>query len=775
MKKETLVFECPKCLSEAIVVPTGNVSVSGDIAAVEVWKDGKIVNINVNVTGTYPAVVADGKLSEEYALKICAAVKTENDVYNLVSLGYAQDENGTYIGLNKDKPELLDETELTKENMFFIRNDFEPVSPFRRVRRYYQGQYNSMAVDTQGLFLGDFSYGKYDFDITNWAGRRMRFDAGKNAFAQDFSRILVKYNYADKASKWVCYDAKALSFVDQIKFTTVSYIVSNNVKNGPEDESCMAGEDLVFLFGVVDVRGEKEIKLTLGEKATANVDAALYQTLRIRAKVNGGLSDELALFRYTRDDGVECQREFKLAMGGVDTEGYRILDICMREVQAWHDVISDITIILPEGKYELDYVKFLSTGTSSDIKLGAPLPMFSDGNFKKGFKIECMEAGLVPTDDYFATTSDGDKNRDEYEAAAKDDESNPKKYYADWKLDPLYDYDYINTHPFIKAAGMNYDTTKPIERLEAVKAADPEAYQKYYLDYEFSDNGKPTEEGFFITADKAGSKAVIYKPNQTYTTNDGVERHGDVLEITLNGKKLFNGQPYSKYDKNNNPDGSWRFWPHLLIEQNSGIRPVDFNTEIQYSTGADRLYCEFDIRIKHYSENYTRKVHPDGIERDTGHMSFLLYSYLRPKKNPGTLVWFGLNIATDNLYVTQNTDVNWCRDSGANTYMYCLQPEAVYSGFGKSLHNLLQNFRKAEGYTKGSVASSDWVHVKVDLTHHVGIILDRINSEDAYGLGITERSDWFFNGVNIGFETSDNVDCTVEMANFNYYSYDIEE
>ena len=35
----------------------------------------------------------------------------------------------------------------------------------------------------------------YDFDITNWAGARTHFDAGKSAFAKDFSRVLVKYNY----------------------------------------------------------------------------------------------------------------------------------------------------------------------------------------------------------------------------------------------------------------------------------------------------------------------------------------------------------------------------------------------------------------------------------------------------------------------------------------------------------------------------------------------------------------------------------------------------
>ena len=156
-------------------------------------------------------------------------------------------------------------------------------------------------------------------------------------------------------------------------------------------------------------------------------------------------------------------------------------------------------------------------------------------------------------------------------------------------------------------------------------------------------------------------------------------------------------------------------------------------------------------------------------------MSFLLYSYLRPKCNPGTLVWFGLNIASDSNYITKYYDVNWCRDSGANTYMYCLAPEAVYSGFENSIHSIIQTTRKSEDYKKGTVISTDWIHVKVDLTHHVGIILDRINSEDAYGLDISTKDDWFFNGVNIGFETSDNVDCTFEMANFNFYSYNIEE
>ncbi|MBQ7399675.1 MAG: hypothetical protein IJW06_04340 [Clostridia bacterium] len=775
MKKENLVFECPKCLSEAIVVPTGNVAVSGDAATVEVWKDGKIVNISVDTLGTYPAVVTDGKLAKEYALHICAAVETEKSgVYNLVSLGFATDENGTYIGLNKTRPELLDETEVTTENMFFIKNDVVPVSPVKKIDRYFQNASNKVNVPTKSIFLGDFSFGQYDFDITNWAGTRKKFDAGKTAFVKDFSRILVKYNFTDGKTEWVVFDAAALPLMVDISFKTLSYIVANNPTNGLDDESCMAGEDLLFLFGEVDVPEEKVVELALGERAEVNLDAALYETLRFRVKINGDVSEEDAVLTYERKDGAVGERKFKLYSAGVDAEGYHVFEIKMREVLVWQNTICALTITLPEGSYELDYVKLAPTGNSSDVKLGKALPMFSDGNFEKGFVVRGMEHGLVPSDTYFATVPGADKAREEYENAVKDDESIKDKYYADWQFQPLYAYDYINSYPVMKQAGLSY-ANGPKERIEGIKETDPEIYKQCYLDYELTDDGKPTAEGYFKLADKAGAKEIYCKHNQTYTTTDGVERHGTVLEIALNGKKMFHGNPYSKYDKNNNPDGTWRFWPHLLIEQNSGTRPVDFENEIQYSTGADRLYCEFDIRLKEYNEEYTRKVHPDGIERDTGHMSFLLYSYLRPKKDPGTLVWFGLALASDNLYYSQYSDVNWCRDSGANTYMYCLSAEAVYSGFSNSIHNIIQKGRKAEGYTKGTKISSDWIHIKVDLTHHIGIILDRVNAEDAYGLGVTTKDDWFFNGVNIGFETSDNVDCTFEMANFNFYSYNIEE
>lgn len=773
--KEQGVFENPSNLSSSIVVPTGKVSSCTNAVTVEVWKDNKIVNIKVNTDETYPAVVCDGKLANEYALKICAAIETEeSSVYYLKSLGFAEDEKGNYIGVNKTNPKLLDETELTSENMFFVKSEVKPVSPFRRVDRYFQNASNKVLVPTKSYFLGDFSFGQYDFDITNWAGTRRNFMAGKTAFAQDFSRVLVKYNFADKDSEWVVYDSKTLPLMTDIDFKELSYVVSNNLTNGPEDESCMKGEDLVFLFGEVDVPDAKELSLVLGKETEADADASLYQVLRMRVKIDGELSEDDALLTYVRNDGAECEYKFKLALAGVDTEGYYVFELRMREVQTWQNVIKKLKIEFPEGNYEVDYAKLLATGYSSDVKLGKALPMFSDGNYKKGFFIGTMEKGLTPLDTYFATTEDGDKKRKEYEASVKDDESNPKKMYPDWRIDPLYVYDYINTCPLMKEAGFTYDSN-PTDRLDYIKEKYPEAYQKYYLDYEFRDSGKPTEEGFYVTADKAGSKIVVYKPNQVFTTTDGVERHGDVLSFTLNGSKLFYGKPYDKYDKNNNPDGTWRFWPHLLIQQNTGTKPVDFEKEIQYSTGADRIFCEFDIRLVHYSENYTKKTHADGQVFDNGHMSFLMYSYLRPKKNPGTLVWFGLNVAHDSPHFSQNYGTMWCRDSGANTYMYGTPPEVVYSGFGNSIHSAIQKVRKAEGYVKGTPVTTDWIHVKVDLTHHISVILDRVNAEDAYGLGVTTRDDWFFNGVNIGFETADNVDCTFEMANFNYYSYNIEE
>lgn len=776
MKQISEMFGNPAALSSAVVIPTGKVTDCGEIATLEVWKNNIIENVKIDTKDTYPKVVSDGKLGDEYNLKLCALVEKESGVYSIISLGCATDgENGAYVGLNKDKPELLDETEITPENLFFIKSNVKPISPFRRVDRYYQGAGNKLFVPTKSYFLGDYSFGKYHFDITNWAGTRVHFDAGKTAFAQDFSKVLVKYNFEDKEPEWVLFDAAALPLMSyDIDFKNLSYIVSNNPANGPQDESCMAGEDLVFLFGEVDVPSGKDIALDFGKEAQVNVDAALYETLRFRVKISGEVSDENAILTYEREDGAVGEQPFKLASSGVDTEGYHVFELRLREVQVWQNTVSKIKITLPEGNYELDYVKLFPTGNKSDVKLSAALPMFSDGHFEKGFFVGGMEHGLTANDNYFATSPGADKAREEYENAVKDDETKPDKMYPDWRVVPLYAYDYINSYPYIKEAGLTYDT-KPSERLDAIKAANPEAYEKCYLDYEFRDDGMAREDGSYVLRDKAGSKEIIYKPNQTYTTTDGVERKGAVLEFSLNGKKMFKGQPYSKFDKNNNPDGTWRFWPHLLIEQNESTRHVDFNTEPQYSTGADKLYCEFDIRLKHYSENYTKKTHPDGQVFDNGHMSFLLYSYLRPKKHPGTLVWFGLNLAADSIHYNQYYGVNWCRDSGANTYMYCLPPELVYSGFDNSIHSIIKKTKLSENYTKGTEITSDWFHVKVDLSNHIDIILDRVNAEDAYGLGVTTRADWFFNGVNIGFETSDNVDCTFEMANFNFYSYNIEE
>jgi len=771
------VLKNPESLSAAIVVPTGKITVFENVVDVEVWKDNRILNVKVNTQGTYPPVVADGKLCEEYALNICTIAETEKDsgVYYIKSLGFSEDENGTYTGINKDKPELLDETEITSENLFFIKTGVKPVTPFRRVDRYYQAAANKLFVPTKSYFLGDFSFGKYHFDITNWAGTRVHFNAGKTAFAQEFSKVLVKYNFADKESEWVLFDSAALPLMSyDLDFNNLSYIVSNNTTNGPQDESCMAGEDLVFLFGEVDVPAGIDVNLVLDKETEVNVDAALYETLRFRVKVLGEVSDENAILTYTRADGAVGEQPFKLASAAIDVEGYHVFELRLREVQVWQNTVSKIKITLPEGNYELDYVKLFPTGNASDVKLGKALPMFSDGHFEKGFFVGGMEHGLTATDDYFATAPGADKAREEYENAVRDDASKPDKMYPDWRMVPLYAYDYINSYPYIKEAGMTYDA-KPADRIAFLKENAPDAYQKCYLDYELCDDGKEKENGSYVLADKAGSKEIVYKPNQTYTTTDGVERKGTVLEFSLNGKKMFKGQPYSKFDKNNNPDGTWRFWPHLLIEQNESTKHVDFNTEPQYSTGADKLYCEFDIRLKYYSENYTKKTYPDGQVFDNGHMTFLLYSYLRPKKQPGTLVWFGLNLAADSIHYNQYYGINWCRDSGANTYMYCLPPELVYSGFDNSIHSIIKNAKMSENYTKGTEISSEWFHVKVDLSNHIDIILDRVNAEDAYGLGVTTRADWFFNGVNIGFETSDNVDCTFEMANFNFYSYNIEE
>jgi len=65
-----------------------------------------------------------------------------------------------------------------------------------------------------------------------------------------------------------------------------------------------------------------------------------------------------------------------------------------------------------------------------------------------------------------------------------------------------------------------------------------------------------------------------------------------------------------------------------------------------------------------------------------------------------------------------------------------------------------------------------WVHISIDITPYIQTAIDWANREDAFGIGRPlTRDDFYFDGVNIGFETHGNIDGTFEIANFNFVAY----
>ena len=666
------IVSSPSNLVGNIVIPTGdNVSVAGSTATFDVFSvaDGAVKSITVNTANTYPAVVADGKLTASYELKPCAVVN-DNGTNYIMSLGYARDgESGYYYGINKSDASILAGSD---SNDMFIRNTFVPESPFTKVRRSSQKSGSNDYIDyTSSYFLGDFSFGTYGFSTTNWAGVEIKLaDTGKTAVATSNTKVVIKTIKSKDNVSWSVMsnnDLNGMSDFDSIYFNEITYIVSNNVNNKPSNENkdaCpMQVEDLVFLFGVVDET--KPMKKTYDSDLPSASDAT---------------------------------------------------------------------------------------------------PIFADANFTKGFEIGGMESSdtktgvFVPTEEtYFVVSEDGEEANKNYKETSGD------KNYADWIIDPIYTFDYYNVFDNIISVSDQYNKNgfefktlysgdyRDLRWSIMTDAKYKDAFNKYFKAYELKNATSST--GSYILKDNAESKIIEYKNEMVNGTAT------PVLSMTLNNSAFFSQKAYHKWSSNSSDSRDlWHFWPHLLIEQDTGVYPVDANNPVN-SAAADRIFCEFDVRLTKYSADYNSGS-------DGSAMTFMLYSYLRPKAKTGTLLWLGIDIARDDN--SERNEIGWRRDSGANTYMYKLRDADVYGSYSKSITATLNRNVSITSPTK-------WQHVKVDLTPHIDEAIKRVNAEDAYGLGVTTREDWFFNGVNIGFECHDNVDATFEIANFNFYSYNETE
>ena len=99
--------------------------------------------------------------------------------------------------------------------------------------------------------------------------------------------------------------------------------------------------------------------------------------------------------------------------------------------------------------------------------------------------------------------------------------------------------------------------------------------------------------------------------------------------------------------------------------------------------------------------------------------------------------------------------------------MYCIPQETVFGGMENSF---LDSKTVNDKTTYTPVPTDEWKTLRIDFTPHIDKVVDWANRDNVFGREIA-KEDLYFGGVNIGFETHGNVDCTFEIRNFDLVSY----
>lgn len=249
----------------------------------------------------------------------------------------------------------------------------------------------------------------------------------------------------------------------------------------------------------------------------------------------------------------------------------------------------------------------------------------------------------------------------------------------------------------------------------------------WWCKYDLWDN-RDKSLGKYTLADTYGINSVTYNPEEKY------------VSMRQNVTKILEGRPHIPSE--------YKWWPHLLIEQNSDF--CDFD-KVRNTANADRMFVEIDVRAADFKDT----INPEG----KNHPSFMIYFYLMTDKAPGIRIWFGLDLLLETTG-DDRTNIIWHPDSAAHQFMYKIPPAVVFGCIENALNS-------KEGVV---VTGKEWTKVRCDITSHIDRAVELANRDNAYGVPVT-KEDLYFSGVNIGFEISGNYDCTIDFKNFNMISY----
>ncbi len=245
-------------------------------------------------------------------------------------------------------------------------------------------------------------------------------------------------------------------------------------------------------------------------------------------------------------------------------------------------------------------------------------------------------------------------------------------------------------------------------------------YSKCCLVEDRLDTGNPYE-----LTDTAGSKRIVYNPKEKS------------LLMQLDARKVYGGK--SKVE---------RYWPHLLIEQRDNwdyIAMPEGENKRFYSANCDKTVVEYDIRLLEYIPT----TNPDDLDA----CQFVCYVYLQLLG--GRFIYLGFNPFDNRGPI----EFLWKKETGGENFIYSLTTEQVFGS--------VENSFNAGGKIN---VSEEWKHIEVDITPHLDSIIEQANRDLIFGRKVT-RDEFYFSGMNMGYETHGNISCTFEVKNFNVVSY----
>ncbi len=660
-------------------------------------------------------VISGSRVASKYNEKLCAFAVDDEGYYYVRCLSNSYDEEGNYNGIEKDYVSGL--WNRYNENNMFIEEDARVVSPLQRI----DGENN---IDR--LYIGSR-------------------DNIEDATLSDYSKVIVRTYFPEKGTyEYATYDKDALllsalsndgliNLGHKIPTETLSYIVSNNVNSydsenlvvayvtntyelgsGYDLESFKEG-DFTYRWSTPTYLPDGNVSLTATHTDISiginnmKLDTSLYNVIRIRVKddFDAEPSDLGQLF-FRRTTDAAFEESRSLR--------FRYAAQSVEDGDGWKIIELDLSgLSMWNGFIEeirFDPVDLMGTFTVDYIR-------FIKGGKHQAMTDEELEALYTPTSLLY---DNGFENG--FDVRPIVNSYNPEGYfeYTDsgdssnnlWAICPWWTHDGDGLSP------SNYVATSLIH------------------------NRADTDE--YTIADKKGSKVVTYHPDD------------NSLTMTLNGSKIYDGTPHIKDDPSTTGvnEENRRWWPHLLIEQDPTICEVDKEV---HSADADRVVCELDIRMPQYS--------PTTNKEGTNACQYLIYFYLFLKDDVkrNQRIWFGVGLFDDRggiRYVP-----TWNRDSAANQMMYCVPQETVYGGMENSYVDI---GKSGDVTTYTPVPSNEWRTLRIDLTPHLDKVVDWANRDNSFGREVT-REDLYFGGVNLGFETHGNVDCTFEIRNFDLVSY----